>query len=89
MGSSTDGVFVFTRPDGRRIAECGRCFSGNIGSGAELFGLNASEGLAIDAATSRSRWQGEALDYDMAIEAMRWPRAVVGTGSRQAPAAEQ
>jgi Domain of unknown function (DUF222)/HNH endonuclease len=108
-----DGVLVFTRPDGGRIAEGGRCFSGNTAAEPARSGkcfsgnilatptpgtprpgaragieqtaaarldptlglreLNAAAGLVIDAATSRSRWQGEALDYSMAIEGMLYP----------------
>ena len=70
-----DGLFVFTRPDGRRIPECGsdgrRCFRGN-NSKRVLESLNETAGLAIDARASRCRWLGERLDYSLAIEGMQW-----------------
>lgn len=75
--ATDDGVFVFSRPDGRRIGERGKCFSGNIGSAGppakpRLYDLNAVAGLSIDAMTSRSRWLGEEIDYSMAIEGMQY-----------------
>jgi hypothetical protein len=79
LRATDDGVFVFTRPDGTRIADAGppvpvdgTCFSGNIspsGVGSPpLFGLNRRCGIEIDAHTARSRWQGEPMDYGYASE---------------------
>ena len=65
-----DGVFVFTRPDGRRIAAAGRLDHGFVGRPDQpsLFDLNRERGLDIDADTSRCRWQGERMDYGLATE---------------------
>jgi len=87
LSATDDGVFVFTRPDGRRIAERGECFRGNISSESprrardasfeetlELYRLNLEQGLTIDKTTSRTRWVGETLDYNTAIEGMQFLR---------------
>ncbi|HEY5623333.1 MAG TPA: DUF222 domain-containing protein [Gammaproteobacteria bacterium] len=68
-----DSLFVFSRPDGSRIADAG-CFRGNSARapqrGHQLTDLNAREGLKIDAHTIRSRWTGETMDSSLAINAM-------------------
>jgi hypothetical protein len=80
-----DGVFVFTRPDGARVAATGeQCFRGSVVAAAEpdasfeetlrLHVLNLGAGLAIDAKTSRCRWLGESMDYSQAIEGMQFLR---------------
>ena len=98
VATTDDGVFVFTRPDGRRIPECGRnpCtasepgrFSGSASAPEErvpdgTLQMTSFEdalrfqmerlnpGVAIDAHTSRCKWLGERMDYDMAIEGMQF-----------------
>lgn len=64
--ATDDGLFVFSRPDGERIAVAGeavRRFCGNVAGVIE-------QDIEIDAETIRSRWQGEPLDYGLAIEAL-------------------
>jgi hypothetical protein len=82
--ATDDGVFVFTRPDGRRVEENGaQCFRGNISRpkpapypGFEetlrLYLLNREAGVAITPETSRCQWLGERMDYSMAIEGMQF-----------------
>jgi hypothetical protein len=89
---------VFTRPDGRRIPECGHSpciapeqkrFSGS-GPAPEERGSDGapqmtsfedalrfhlerlSPSVPIDAQTSRCKWLGERMDYDIAIEGMQF-----------------
>jgi hypothetical protein len=76
--ATDDGVFVFTRPDGRHIGEAGKCFRGNNSASAanpivagSLETLNRELGLTIDSRTSRCRWTGESMDYSQAIEWMQ------------------
>jgi hypothetical protein len=82
-----DGLFVFTRPDGRRITEGGDCFRGNISAvrpavavdcsfeeTLRVYMLSRDAGLSIDASTSRCRWLGESMDYSQAIEGMMFLR---------------
>jgi hypothetical protein len=79
-----DGVFVFTRPDGARVAENGeRCFRGSVASREpeasfeetlRIHVLNLEAGLRIDAHTIRSKWLGESMDYSQAIEGMQFLR---------------
>ena len=77
-----EGEIRFTRPDGGLIPSAGKehrgCFRGNTcakpgstyaANGAErLKEFNAQRGLAIDARTARCRWDGERMDYDIAID---------------------
>jgi hypothetical protein len=84
LRATDDGVFVFTRPDGARVAENGeRCFRGSVAArepGASfeetlrIHRLNLEAGLHIDAKTSRCRWLGESMDYSQAIEGMQFLR---------------
>jgi HNH endonuclease len=92
-----DGLFTFTRPDGRRIRECGRnpCtasererFSGSASPEQRTPGgtlrmpsfedalrfqiERLNTGIPINAQTSRCKWLGERMDYDMAIEGMQF-----------------
>jgi hypothetical protein len=74
-----EGQFIFTDPQGRRIPAHGRhekCFRGIISGSAALTAAYTTHGIAIDAATIRSRWRGESLDYDQAIDAMQYRSSV-------------
>jgi hypothetical protein len=88
-----DGLFVFTRPDGRRVEENGaQCFRGSnsrpqrawdlgFEETLRLYMLNREAGVAITPETSRCQWLGERMDYSMAIEGMQFLEqraAVVG-----------
>jgi hypothetical protein len=83
VAATDDGLFVFTRPDGRRVEESGKCFRGNISRprpapdlGFEetlrLHMLNREAGVAITPDTGRCQWRGERMDYSMAIESMQF-----------------
>jgi hypothetical protein len=74
-----DGLFVFSEPDGTRLAEAGRldrhlqkCFSGNISTDEPatlpLFRINREHGLEIDRNTAMSRWIGDRMDYGWTTE---------------------
>ncbi len=72
-----DKEIQFTRPDGRPIPPAGEthegCFRGNTcaASGArQLAALNTARGLNIDARTARCGWDGERMDYNIAIDAL-------------------
>ena len=73
-----DGVFVFTRPDGKRIPDSGSTMrTGPRLDETERFRgivarLNPDLDLKIDATTSRCKWLGERMDYSAAIEAMQF-----------------
>jgi hypothetical protein len=84
VSRTDDGLFVFTRPDGRRVEENGaKCFRGNILPRLEpstYRGFDQSlrdymtkhdPGLKITADTARCQWHGESMDYSQAIEAMQ------------------
>jgi hypothetical protein len=101
VSATDDGLFVFTRPDGRRIPECGRnpCtmseqrrFSGSAYHDRAPDGTlkmtsfedalrfhmeRLNPGIPIDAQTSRCKWLGERMDYDIAIEGMQFRDAAV------------
>ena len=78
-----DGLFIFTRPDGKRVEENGvKCFRGNIllpvhstyrGFEDSLrdYMKTYDPALSITAETGRCQWRGESMDYSQAIEAMQ------------------
>jgi hypothetical protein len=98
IAATDDGLFVFTRPDGRRIPECGRnpCtttvlqrFSGSASApehsvpdrtpqttsfedALRFHAERLNPGVSIDSQTSRCKWLGERMDYDIAIEGMQF-----------------
>jgi hypothetical protein len=92
--TTDDGVFVFTRPDGGRIPACGRnpCTGSEAGrfSGSATLTVTSFEdalrfqmerlnpGVPIDSRTSRCKWLGERMDYDMAIEGMQFRESRAG-----------
>ena len=70
LKTTDDGLFVFTRPDGRGVEPNGvNCFRGNI---LALHQLNRAAGLAITSKTARCQWRGETMDYSHAIESMQF-----------------
>lgn len=72
--ATDDGLFVFTRPDGRRIPDAGTRFRGIVSSEEpipRICELNREAGLQIDANTGRCRWLGETMDYSLAIEGIQ------------------
>ena len=82
-----DGVFVFTRPDKRRIPDVGAAprrsevgrFRGIVVGQAppadvaagRFRGIVAADSK-IDAETARCKWRGEPMDYSAAIESMQF-----------------
>jgi hypothetical protein len=84
LAVTDDGLFVFTRPDGRRVEPNGaHCFRGNILPARQSsdrgfedclrdYLLKHEPGLAIDADTSRCQWRGESMDFSQVIEGMQW-----------------
>lgn len=68
-----DGLFVFSRPDGSRIADAG-CFRGNISGDSRralgLSDLNKRDGLKIDSYTIRPNWTGESMDSSLVLDAL-------------------
>jgi len=85
-----DGVLVFTRPDGKRIPECGSAQS--IGPAGGFRGivpmdlLNPDPDVKIDASTSRCKWLGERMDYSAAIESMQFREQAAAAAATQAAA---
>jgi hypothetical protein len=67
-----DGLFIFTRPNGRRVEENGaECFRGNSSSLRDYLTKHEPE-LSITADTSRCQWHGESMNYSQAIEGMQF-----------------
>lgn len=103
LRATDDGLFVFTRPDGQRVAENGEiCFRGNNSaslpaaapySGFEeslrIHMLNHERGIEITTDTSRCQWRGESMDYSMAIEALQClDRKAIAAGNPSQAVAE-
>jgi hypothetical protein len=92
VAATDHGLFVFTRPDGRRVEESGKCFRGNISPSRpvpdlgfeetlRLHMLHREAGLAITAETGRCQWHGESMDYSMAIESMQFLEQKAGAAA--------
>jgi hypothetical protein len=62
----TDGGWRFRRPDGRDF-EVLQCESAPAHHWSALGATNAARGIVIDSRTAATRWQGERLDYHLAI----------------------
>jgi hypothetical protein len=75
---TSNGVFVFTRPDGKPILESGSAprNAPQVDSAERFRGiverLNPDPDVKIDANTSRCKWLGERMDYSLVIEAMQF-----------------
>ena len=90
-----DGLFVFTRPDGRRVESNGSsCFRGNSlppitsnyrGFEESLRDYLSKHGqkLSITAETASCKWGGERMDYSMAIESMQFLEQKAAEASQQ------
>ncbi len=63
---NTDGSLAFTRPDGRLLAE----EPVPSPSTTDIIHTNRAAGLAITPETGIPLWQGEAMDYGLAIEGL-------------------
>ncbi len=83
LSRTDDGLFIFTRPNGTRIEENGKCFRGNISAPAPStyrgfedslrdYLMKHEPGLSITPETSRCQWHGEDMDYSQAIEALQF-----------------
>ena len=84
LTTTDDGLFIFTRPDGRRVEANGaHCFRGNILRPAPStyrgfedslrdYLMKREPDLSITPETSRCQWRGESMDYSQAIEAMQF-----------------
>ena len=77
-------VFIFTRPDGRRVEPNGaQCFRGNTSppirssyggfeDSLRDYLIKHEPDLSITPETSRCQWRGESMDYSQAIESMQF-----------------
>ena len=81
LRQTDDGLFVFTRPDGRRVEQNGsHCFRGNISGRTGFPGFEKRCALRAEprgeardhAETARCQWRGETMDYSHAIESMQF-----------------
>ena len=84
LSRTDDGLFIFTRPNGKRIEENGaKCFRGNtlapvpstyrgFEDSLQDYLRKHEPGLTITPETSRCGWRGETMDYSQAIEAMQF-----------------
>ena len=68
--ATDDGMFVFTRPDGSRIPDCGPVQTKT--ESGRFRGIVDADASLIDAQTARCKWLGEPMDYSTAIESMQF-----------------
>ncbi len=71
-----DGLFVFSKPDGSRLADAGRLdrhldrLDDQPSTAVSLMVINRELDLDIDERTARSRWIGERMDYSWTTAAL-------------------
>ncbi len=61
------GEIQFTNPQGVVIPDMGKNSRGNVD---ELFRLNLERGIRITPKTAQSRWMGEKMDDQLAVEGL-------------------
>jgi hypothetical protein len=68
----TDGAgdFRFYRPDGEPLPAAGTFPLKRVNGCAQLIAENQRQMLDIDAATCVPHWEGETMDYAMALDAL-------------------
>ena len=77
-----DGVFVFTRPDGGRIPDCGTAPNAapKESQAGRFRGIVVAD-TKIDSKTGRCKWLGERMDYSLAIESMQFREEAAKTAA--------
>lgn len=65
-----NGRFIVTDPRGRDVPAVGERCSGLANTVAELMASSDALGLCIHAQTAFPQWQGETMDYDLAVAAL-------------------
>jgi len=68
--ATDDGLLVFSKPDGSRLAEAGRLDRHLDAIDRQIEMLNGECGLEIDRDTAVTRWQGEPMDYGWTTEVL-------------------
>jgi hypothetical protein len=65
-----DGALRFLRPDGRSFDSVAPEHTRALCDGQELPAFHDQHGLRIDKTTAATRWRGEKMDYELAIEVL-------------------
>ena len=65
-----DGAFRFVKPDGTGFNSVATGSTTPLGDWAQLPRRHRAEGVHIDRSTAVTRWRGEQMDYDIAVEAL-------------------
>ena len=70
MKTHAAGDFHFYRPDGEPIPAAGTFPRERLNGCAQLVAENRNQKLDIDAATCIPHWEGETMDYGMALDGL-------------------
>ena len=70
FSGSVAGDFRFYRPDGEPIPAVGTFPRKRLNGCVQLIAENRKQELQIDAATCLPHWEGETLDYNMALDGL-------------------
>lgn len=74
LSVGVEGQFLFSRPDGQRLPNAPvEKINGNL---AKLVRLHERLGLTIDADTCVTQWEGEKMDWGMAIDGLVYRPAI-------------
>ena len=70
MKTGTAGDFQFFKPDGEPLPAAGTFPRKRLNGYAQLVAENQRQKLQIDAATCIPHWEGEDMDYAMALDGL-------------------
>lgn len=65
-----DGALRFRKPNGESFESIAPEHSRPLSNWREIFACNQRRGLSIDARTATTRWTGEAMDYQTALDSL-------------------
>ena len=70
MKTGTAGDFQFFKPDGEPLPAAGTFPRERLNGCAQLIAENRNQKLDIDADTCIPQWEGETMDYGMALDGL-------------------
>lgn len=84
-----DGAVRFRKPNGERLDSIAPEHSFPLSNWREVIAGNQRRGLSIDARTAATRWTGEAMDYQIAIDSLLFRERRAARAAAETPRPRQ
>lgn len=84
-----DGAVRFRKPNGERLDSIAPEHSFPLSNWREVIAGNQRRGLSIDARTAATRWTGEAMDYQIAIDSLLFRERRAARAAAETPQPRQ